>query len=122
MDAIPPAAEPVAAPPAAATPLPSAGDPEKRAYPAPAAIPTQAGPHGIRFDFNEGARVALPQGETPWQVTLRDLDTGNVLFDTTLKAGFVNSASATTCASASKCGAATTWCCATTTTPANGAC
>jgi autotransporter strand-loop-strand O-heptosyltransferase len=88
MDAAPPTSLVESAP---ATPLPSAGDPEKRAYPAPAAVPTEVGPHGIRFDFNEGARVALPESETPWRVTLRDLDTGNILFDTTLKAGFVNS-------------------------------
>ena len=98
MDAAPPIADTdapasltQAAPTAPATPLPSAGNPEKRAYPAPAATPTESGPRGIRFDFNEGARIALPEAETPWHVRLRDLDTGNILFDTTLKAGFVNS-------------------------------
>lgn len=91
MDATPsaPIAEPVPAP--APVPLPSAGSPEKRAYPAPAATPTQSGPRGIRFDFNDGARITLPESETPWKVRLRDLDTGNILFDTTLKIGFVNS-------------------------------
>jgi autotransporter strand-loop-strand O-heptosyltransferase len=73
------------------SPLPSAGNPDKRAYPAAAPTPTQIGPRGIRFDFNEGARVVLPTAEPPWQVRLRDLDTGNILFETTLKSGFVNS-------------------------------
>lgn len=69
----------------------SAGDPSKRAYPAPAAQPTQLGPGGIRFDFNEGCRVMLPAAEKPWRVMLRDLDTGNVLFRTDLASGAVNS-------------------------------
>jgi autotransporter strand-loop-strand O-heptosyltransferase len=64
----------------------------KRAYPAPAEFPTQEGPFGIRFDFNDGCRVVLPEGEHPWRVRLSDVDTGNILFETTLKAGRVNSA------------------------------
>jgi autotransporter strand-loop-strand O-heptosyltransferase len=87
-----------ALPPAlAAPPMPvaggpvSAGDPSKRAYPAPSPQPTQSGPDGIRFDFNEGCRVTLPQAEHPWRVVLRDLDTGNVLFRTELASGAVNS-------------------------------
>lgn len=51
----------------------------KPAFPPPAAAPTQSGPDGIRFDFNAGARVFLPQGRR-WRVRLRDLDTGNILF------------------------------------------
>jgi autotransporter strand-loop-strand O-heptosyltransferase len=54
-------------------------------------IPTQVGPHGLRYDFNDGCRVLLPEGEHPWRVRLSDLDTGNVLFETELKAGRVNS-------------------------------
>ena len=65
------------------------------AYPPPSPVPTQEAPHGIRFDFNAGARVMLPErpgtADTPWRVRLRDLDTGNVLFDTHLKAGAVSS-------------------------------
>jgi len=56
----------------------------KSAYPPPASIPTQVGPAGIRFDFNQGARVVLPkraEGEPAWKVRLRDLDTGNILFE-----------------------------------------
>lgn len=65
---------------------------EKRAYPAPSATPTQHGPNGLRFDFNDGCRVIVSDSEHPWRVRLSDLDTGNILFETELKAGFVNSA------------------------------
>src|SRR5581483_10012374 len=51
---------------------------QKRAYPAPASAPTQTAPKGVRFDFNDGARIVCPQGEHPWQVKIRDLDTGNI--------------------------------------------
>ncbi len=57
----------------------------------PAAIPTQHGPKGVRFDFNDGCRVFLPESDRPWRVRLSDLDTGNVLFETEFKAGRVNS-------------------------------
>ena len=59
------------------------------AYPPPAARPTQHGPRGILFDFNLGCRVILPEGK--WRVRLRDLDTGNVLFETQNTGAFVNS-------------------------------
>ena len=63
----------------------------KRAYPAPTPIPTQDGPAGLRFDFNDGARVLCPPSEQPWKIRLRDLDTGNILFETEFLAGSVNS-------------------------------
>jgi autotransporter strand-loop-strand O-heptosyltransferase len=63
----------------------------KRAYPAPTEIPTQVGPKGLRFDFNDGCRVVLPAAEHPWRVRMTDLDTGNILFETELKAGRINS-------------------------------
>lgn len=67
----------------------------KASYPPPAPTPTQAGPHGIRFDFNLGARVALPPRpgatDAPWRVRLRDLDTGNTLFETGMASGTINS-------------------------------
>ncbi len=50
---------------------------------------TQEGPAGIRFDFNDGCRVSLPEGE--WQVRLLDLDTGNIVYETKIGAGRVNS-------------------------------
>jgi autotransporter strand-loop-strand O-heptosyltransferase len=88
--------------PASAEAAPSASSPasaesssasaaSKRAYPAPAEVPTQLGPKGLRFDFNDGCRVVMPESDHPWHVRLSDLDTGNILFDTTLKSGRVNS-------------------------------
>jgi len=83
--------EEVAAPPEA----PASGAetaPAKPAYPPPPAVPTQQGPLGIRFDFNDGARVLLAAGEKPWRVRLSDLDTGNILYETEIKAAQINSA------------------------------
>src|SRR5438876_2076971 len=62
------------------------------AYPPAAEVPTQEGPNGVRFDFNDGCRVLLPQAEHPWRVRLSDLDTGNILYETEISAGRVNSA------------------------------
>lgn len=83
--------EPAAAEVGAATvdPASSGAPAPKPAYPPPAAEPTQRGPRGIRFDFNNGARVVLPSGD--WRVQLRDLDTGNILFESANKGAFVNS-------------------------------
>ncbi len=67
--------EEIAAPPAEA-----ASAAPKGAYPPAAAIPTQEGPHGIRYDFNLGARIALPAGAN-WRAVLKDLNTGNILFE-----------------------------------------
>lgn len=61
----------------------------KPAFPAPACAATQAGPNGIRFDFNDGCRVTVPAGG--WRVRLRDIETDNVLFETELEAGVVMS-------------------------------
>ena len=68
-----------------------ASAPVKRPYPTPALVPTQQGASGIQFDFNDGCRVILPEANYPWRVRLSDLDTGNILFETELKAGRVNS-------------------------------
>jgi autotransporter strand-loop-strand O-heptosyltransferase len=76
-------AEPV---PVAAPPAP----PGKETYPRPAAKPTQTGPLGVRFDFNLGARVSIPAGKS-WRVRLRDLDTGNILFESSAGGVFVSS-------------------------------
>jgi autotransporter strand-loop-strand O-heptosyltransferase len=54
-------------------------------------MPTQEGPKGLRFDFNYGCRVALPDGEHPWAVRLSDIDTGNTIYQTELKNGAVSS-------------------------------
>ncbi|MGC2855821.1 autotransporter strand-loop-strand O-heptosyltransferase [Novispirillum sp. DQ9] len=60
-------------------------------FTAPPSIPTQQGPLGIRFDFNDGIRVSLPASQTPWLVRLSDLDTGNILFEAKLCEGVVTS-------------------------------
>ena len=80
-------------PPAPGTPAGAATNPAKPAYPPAAPVPTVAGPEGIRFDFNLGARVVLP-GRTSgvWRVRLRDLNTGNLLFENENGGAFVNSA------------------------------
>ncbi|WP_206950959.1 autotransporter strand-loop-strand O-heptosyltransferase [Trinickia acidisoli] len=64
---------------------------EKGNFVAPATTPTQQGPQGIRFDFNDGCRVVLPEGNGNWFVRLRDAETHNTLFETTLTAGCVAS-------------------------------
>ena len=71
------------------TPAADAAKSEKRAYPPAASVPTQTGVHGIRFDFNDGCRVELPEGK--WHLRLRDLDTGNILYETDIGAGRIHS-------------------------------
>ncbi|MBV9812634.1 MAG: autotransporter strand-loop-strand O-heptosyltransferase [Acetobacteraceae bacterium] len=63
--------------------------PARPPYPPPAELPTQLAPHGIRFDFNLGCRIALPPGN--WHVRLRDLDSGNLVFATDSGGGTINS-------------------------------
>lgn len=77
----------------AATPKTAATEPDKPkpVFPAASEIPTQAGPEGLRFDFNEGARVLCPESPAPWRVRITDVDTGNLLFETEFAAGRVNS-------------------------------
>ncbi len=88
--AVPPEAS-SAVPPSAGVPTAVSPTSEKPPYPPPAAAPTQKGPLGITYDFNNGCRVVLPESTTPWRVRLSDLDTGNVLFETTFNSGAVNS-------------------------------
>ncbi|HTV89735.1 MAG TPA: autotransporter strand-loop-strand O-heptosyltransferase [Stellaceae bacterium] len=77
---------------AGAVPARQSGDAApKPAYPAAAPLPTQPGPNGLRFDFNEGCRIVAPESEHPWRVRISDLDTGNILYETELKAGRVSS-------------------------------
>ena len=70
----------------------SAAQPQGRpAYVPAAPTPTQEGPNGARFDFNEGCRVMLPDTGKPWRVRISDLDTGNILYETEIAAGRVSS-------------------------------
>ncbi|MGX9244033.1 autotransporter strand-loop-strand O-heptosyltransferase [Pantoea dispersa] len=52
--------------------------------------PAVAGPSGIFYDFNDGARVLLPEGH--WRVALLDDDSGNILFRCESGAGWITSA------------------------------
>ncbi|MFZ4220745.1 autotransporter strand-loop-strand O-heptosyltransferase [Enterobacter ludwigii] len=58
-------------------------------FPTPPEFPTCAGPEGILFDFNYGARVYLPEGK--WHVILMDDDSGNILFNCDSEGGWVTS-------------------------------
>jgi autotransporter strand-loop-strand O-heptosyltransferase len=74
---------------------PSPPDGATKGWIRPAETPTQDGPNGVKFDFNSGARVLLPKGGAPWKVGISDLDTGNILFQTKIEGGRVNSAKRT---------------------------
>jgi autotransporter strand-loop-strand O-heptosyltransferase len=83
-----------AEPSAAASSASAAKSALKPAYPPASATPTQTAPMGIRFDFNQGARIVLParaETDAQWKVRLRDLDTGNVLFESENRGAFVAS-------------------------------
>jgi autotransporter strand-loop-strand O-heptosyltransferase len=71
--------------------LSQGGVPAAPPYRAPSESPTQEGPRGIRFDFNDGCRIALPAADAPWRVRLSDLDTGNIVYETELASGRINS-------------------------------
>ena len=65
----------------------------KPPYPQAPEQPTQLGREGVRFDFNDGCRVVVPEAAKSWRVRLMDKDTDNVIFETSagFKAGRVNS-------------------------------
>jgi len=75
-------------------PAPASEEAENKGpYPPPAPVPTQLAAQGIRFDFNFGARVVLPNRvDGKWLVQLRDVDTGNILFESQNQGAFVSSA------------------------------
>lgn len=51
------------------------------------AEPTRFGPRGIKYDFNDGARVLLPKGH--WYVQLEDAEYDNILFGANVDEGWV---------------------------------
>ena len=55
-------------------------------------FPNRTGPQGIKFDFNHGARVFLPARTAgQWRIVLRDIDTGNILFESNNEGASVQS-------------------------------
>lgn len=60
-----------------------------RGFAPPADIPTWSGTEGVRFDFNDGCRVLLPDGD--WTVRLSDMHTDTPLFDAQIGVGIVTS-------------------------------
>lgn len=71
------------------TSINSTGEPKKQNFAPSSELPTQIGPLGIRFDFNDGCRVLLPEGQ--WRIRISDMDTGNIVFETAIGAGRINS-------------------------------
>lgn len=55
----------------------------------PPDMPTQKGPAGLLYDFNDGARLFLPPGE--WHAQIIDADTGNILFSCDSDGGWISS-------------------------------
>ncbi len=49
--------------------------------------PTQEGQHGIRYDFNDGARIFLPQGQ--WHARIEDSESGNIIFECDSEGGWI---------------------------------
>ncbi|WP_122050500.1 autotransporter strand-loop-strand O-heptosyltransferase [Asaia bogorensis] len=49
--------------------------------------PSQAGPEGIHYDFQDGCRIGLPSGE--WHAEIRDSATHTLLFSQDLSGGLV---------------------------------
>jgi len=67
-------------------------NPEKSKFPPPTEVPTQEGPHGIRYDFNQGFRLLLPVFETErWHIKVWDADAGTMVSDRDYKGGPLNS-------------------------------
>ncbi|MBN3761288.1 autotransporter strand-loop-strand O-heptosyltransferase [Burkholderia sp. Ac-20365] len=70
-----------------AAPAPSAAAPVKGAFDfvAPAPVPTQEANWGVRYDFNDGCRVTVPQGGQ-WKVTLRDVEADVTVYEVPITA------------------------------------
>ena len=64
----------------------------KNAYIPSAFPPPQEGAKGIRFDYNERGKIVVLEAAASWRIRLSDIETGNILCETTMKAGRVVSA------------------------------
>ncbi|MDR2054373.1 MAG: autotransporter strand-loop-strand O-heptosyltransferase, partial [Desulfovibrio sp.] len=70
-----------------AAPAAGAAVPQDPFYVSPPEVPTQEGPKGVRFDFNDGARIWLPRGA--WHAEIHDAESGNVIFACDADEGWV---------------------------------
>jgi len=87
-----PSAREISTPPAINHIAPVPSSVSKSSYAPIAAIPTQQGPEGIRFDFNCGCRLQLPsRAKGIWRARLIDLDSGNTLFQSENQGATINS-------------------------------
>ena len=68
---------------------PSSPNPSRGYSVMPPDMPTQKGPAGILYDFNDGARLFLPPGQ--WHAQIIDVDTGNILFSCDSEGGWISS-------------------------------
>lgn len=50
-------------------------------------IPTQNAIDGIKFDFNDGLRVVIPQGAKPYCIQFYDIESESLLYETTTPQG-----------------------------------
>ena len=86
-----PAAAPVPAAPAPAPAAPAAPQqPQQKqesVFGNIPAVPTQDAVEGIKFDFNHGIRILLPQNGREYHVTFLDIDTGVILFSADAQPG-----------------------------------
>uniref|UniRef100_UPI002265C1E2 autotransporter strand-loop-strand O-heptosyltransferase n=1 Tax=Neokomagataea thailandica TaxID=661190 RepID=UPI002265C1E2 len=67
---------------------------DENPYIAPPLMPVVHADRNVRFDFNDGARVMVPEvdpKEGQWHVCLSDYETGNALFNAPLQGGTVSS-------------------------------
>ena len=63
---------------------PKQSTPAETTLPEEFRLPSHRGPGGIRFDFNNGCQICIPQDEETWQVRMSDLATGNTVYASTL--------------------------------------
>lgn len=53
-------------------------------------MPSQTGPEGILYDFQDGCRISVPPGDG-WRVEIRDVSTHTLLFAHDTTGGFISS-------------------------------
>ncbi|QDH16817.1 autotransporter strand-loop-strand O-heptosyltransferase [Swingsia samuiensis] len=79
---------------ASASPSSAKEEKQESPYVLPSQTPAIEGKMGIRFDFNDGARVMVPplaDKDQQWHVRLSDYSMGNILFDAHIPQGMASS-------------------------------